>query len=186
MRARPAKKKTPTADNRHTELHSGGATPFSGGGGGGLARRHGVCWSAAGGAIRPIATYCPSLGPFPSEGGGAHRPLTALCPSSPSLACLSLSTSLSLPLGGCAKGAPGLSLCHCSVSGPHGGGQLPSLLARGGGASPCVTFRLVVVSLRGSGRSPVRPSACCVRSLLSVSRCGRCSCWCRFRVRRAP
>ena len=52
-------------------------------------------------------------------------------------------------------------------------------------AAPCVTFRLVVAPLRGPGRSPVRPFACCVGSLLSVGRCGRCSCWCRFRVRGA-
>ena len=50
--------------------------------------------------------------------------------SPPSLAYLSVSTSLSFPLVGCANGGPGLSLFHCSVSGPHGGGQLPSLLAR--------------------------------------------------------
>ena len=50
---------------------------------------------------------------------------------------------------------------------------------------PCVTFRLVVVSLRGPGRSPVLPFACCVGLLLSVGRCGRCSCWCCFRVRGA-
>ena len=50
---------------------------------------------------------------------------------------------------------------------------------------PCVTFRLVVAPLRGPGRSPVLPFACCVRLLLSVGRCGRCSCWCRFRVRGA-
>ena len=47
---------------------------------------------------------------------------------------------------------------------------------------PCVTFRLVVAPLRGPGRSPVLPFACCVGSLLSVGRCDRCSCWCRFRV----
>ena len=29
------------------------------------------------------------------------------------------------------------------------------------------------------------PFACCVGSLRSVGRCGRCSCWCRFRVRGA-
>ena len=52
-------------------------------------------------------------------------------------------------------------------------------------APPCVTFRLVVAPLRGPGRSPVLPFACCVGSLLSVGRCGRCSCWCRFRVRGA-
>ena len=50
---------------------------------------------------------------------------------------------------------------------------------------PCVTFRLVVAPLRGPGRSPVLPFACCVGSLSSVGRCGRCSCWCRFRVRGA-
>ena len=49
-----------------------------------------------------------------------------------------------------------------------------------------MTFRLVVVPLRGPGQSPVRPFACCVGSLLSVGRCGRCSCWCRFRIRGAP
>ena len=51
---------------------------------------------------------------------------------------------------------------------------------------PCVTFRRVAVSLRGPGRSPGLPFACCVGSLRSVGRCGRCSCWCRFRVRGAP
>ena len=50
-------------------------------------------------------------------------------------------------------------------------------IGRGGG-TPCVTFRLVVAPLRGPGRSPVLPFACCVGSLLSVGRCGRCSCWC--------
>ena len=47
---------------------------------------------------------------------------------------------------------------------------------------PCVTVRRVVVSLRGPGQSPVLPFACCVGSLRSVGPCGRCSCWCRFRV----
>ena len=50
---------------------------------------------------------------------------------------------------------------------------------------PCVTFRLVVAPLWGPGQSPVLPFACCVGSLRSVGRCGRCSCWCRFRVRGA-
>ena len=54
------------------------------------------------------------------------------------------------------------------------------------GALPlCVTFRLVVVSLQGPGQSPVLPFACCIGSLLSVGRCGPCSCWCGFRVRGA-
>ena len=50
---------------------------------------------------------------------------------------------------------------------------------------PRVTFRLVVAPLRGPGQSPVLPFACCVGSLRSVSRCGRCSCRCRFRIRGA-
>ena len=50
---------------------------------------------------------------------------------------------------------------------------------------PRATFRLVVAPLRGPGQSPVLPFACCVGSLRSVGRCGRCSCWCRFRVRGA-
>ena len=44
---------------------------------------------------------------------------------------------------------------------------------------PRVTFRRVVAPLRGPGQSPVLPFACCVGSLRSVGRCGRCSCWCR-------
>ena len=48
------------------------------------------------------------------------------------------------------------------------------------------TFCVVIAPLRGPGQSPVRPFACCVGSLRSVGRCGRCSCWCRFRVRGAP
>ena len=50
---------------------------------------------------------------------------------------------------------------------------------------PRVTCRPVFVSLRGPGQSPVLPFACCVGLLRSVGRCGRCSCWCRFRVRGA-
>ena len=52
--------------------------------------------------------------------------------------------------------------------------------------TPRVTFRRVVVPLRGPRQSPVLPFARCVGSLRSVGRCGRCSCWCRFRVRGAP
>ena len=39
--------------------------------------------------------------------------------------------------------------------------------------------------VHGPGQSPARPFACCVGSLRSVGRCGRCSRWCRFRVRGA-
>ena len=44
---------------------------------------------------------------------------------------------------------------------------------KGRGVPPRVTFRLVAVSLRGPGQSPVLPFACCVGSLLSVGRCGQ-------------
>ena len=75
-------------------LVGAGAEGAPGGGGGGLACSLGVLFSsAAGGAHRPIATYCPSLGPFASTGGGAHRPLTTLCPSSLCFPFLSLGWS---------------------------------------------------------------------------------------------
>ena len=65
----------------------------------------------------------------------------------------------------------------------HGrGGRLGLEWVGGWVQPPRVTFRLVVVPLRGPGRSPVLPFACCVGLLRSVGRCGRCSCWCRFRV----
>ena len=51
--------------------------------------------------------------------------------------------------------------------------------------APLCDIPSVVVPLRGPGQSPVLPFACCVGSLLSVGRCGRCSCRCRFRVRGA-
>ena len=51
---------------------------------------------------------------------------------------------------------------------------------------PCVPCRPVVAPLRGPGQSPALPFACCVGSLRSVGRCGRCSCRCRFRVHGAP
>ena len=49
--------------------------------------------------------------------------------------------------------------------------------------TPCVTFRRIVVPLRSLDSHPFFPSH--AASLLSVGRCGRCSCWCRFRVRGA-
>ena len=67
-----------------------------------------------------------------------------------------------------------------------GGDTFGTARARRPAPPPCVTFRPVVVSLRGPGPSPILPFACCVRSLRSVGRCGRCSCWCRFRVCGAP
>ena len=72
-------------------------------------------------------------------------------------------------------------LCSAPMGTGWGGGMgiLPGSLPP---PPPCVTFRLVVVSLRGRGQSPVLPFACCVGLLRSVGRCGGCSCWCRFRV----
>ena len=82
----------------------------------------------AGGAYWPLATYpCLFFEPSPSAGGGAHRPLTPSCPPSPSLAYPHPPTHpLPFPRE---VVPPGLSLSHCSVSGPHGGGQRPSPLA---------------------------------------------------------
>ena len=81
-----------------------------------------------------------------------------------------------------------------ALEGEGGGSQMPWRPGTGGqGQSggghrlrpPRVTFRRVVVPLRGPGQSPVLHFACCVGSLRSVGRCGRCSrCW-RFRVRGA-
>ena len=70
------------------------------------------------------------------------------------------------------------------VSGPLPSRPLTNI-PQGHGVAPRVTFRRVVVPLRGPGQSPALPFACCVGSLRSVGRCGRCSCWCRFRVRGA-
>ena len=85
---------------------------------------------------------------------------------------------------------PWASDCHFtggSVTGAPFPEPPPPAWVRGLGRPPppCVTFRRVVVSLRGPGQSPVLPFTCCVGALRSVGRCGRCSCWCRFRVRGA-
>ena len=79
-------------------------------------------------AYWPLATYpCLFFEPSPSASGGAHRPLTPSCPPSPSLAYPHPPTHpLPFPRE---VVPPGLSLSHCSGSGPHGGGQLPSPLA---------------------------------------------------------
>ena len=61
---------------------------------------------------------------------------------------------------------PSQAICPCAVKRP----PLRDL------PPPCVTFRLVVAPLRGPRQSPVLPFACCVGLLLSVGRCGRCSC----------
>ena len=89
--------------------------------------------------------------------------------------------------GGGSPNAPETTKCMCLPQWTGAQGQPPchrgyQYLAL---PSPCVTFRRVVVPLRGPGQPPVLPFACCVGLLLSVSRCGRCSCWCYFRVRGA-
>ena len=85
--------------------------------------------------------------------------------------------------------------CRSSREAHHGkqypsGGRMPCglwwwLISSRTPPLPCVTFCRVVAPLRGPGQSPVLPFACCVGSLRSVGRCGRCSCWCHFRVRGA-
>ena len=88
--------------------------------------------------------------------GHSHRRLT---PSRPTLPLPGLSspspTPPSIPPGGCANAAPGLSLSHCPVSGPHGEGHRPSPLARGvqagtpRSASPAAAFGPPKVHLGG-------------------------------------
>ena len=77
----------------------------------------------------------------------------------------------------------------CAAKAEEGGGDAPFGTGHGGASgrrhAPRGTVRRVVAPLRGPGQSPVLLFACCVGSLRSVGRCGRCSCWCRFRVRRA-
>ena len=86
--------------------------------------------------------------------------------------------------GGPAAGGGGGPGAGSRIGFLSGGGGLQALMAFSAPPPP-VTFRRIVVPLRGPGQSPVRPFACCVGSLRSVGRCGRCSCWCRFRVRGA-
>ena len=76
-----------------------------------------------------------------------------------------------------ARESQGFARTHCTQTsdGYNGGGGVQP-------GPPCVTSRPVVAPLRGPGQAPVLPFVCCVGSLLSVGRCGRCSCWCRFRV----
>ena len=104
-----------------------------------------------------LATYpWPFLEPSPSAGGSAHQPPPRALPL-PVYPVLTSPTPHSFPSGGCANRAPRLSLLHCSVPGPHGGGPrpLPSPLAGGGGgdalACPCS---------RGPGGGGVRCWVC--------------------------
>ena len=109
----------------------------------------------------------PPLGPGPWERGGGHCP-SASGHMSPHLTGICTCTT-----------------CRCRGQNnqQHHRGCIGAEVREGN--PPCVTFRPVVVPLRGPGQSPVLPFACCVGSLLSVGRCGRCSCGCRFRVRGA-
>ena len=102
----------------------------SGGGGGMTPGCIAVCSGRRLLASRHLPLSFPFLEPSPSAGGDAHRPPTPSCPPSPCLAYPYFPTHPSFPLGGCANGAPGLSLFHCFVRGPHGGGALPSPLPR--------------------------------------------------------
>ena len=100
-------------------------------------------------------------------GGMSHRGYPPLGPPAPQ--------TKGYEGGGGGEGQPLLCTLHKNGHTPQEGGfTLPW--------TPRVTFRRVVVSLRGPGQSPVLPFACCVGSLLSVGHRGRCSCWCRCRV----
>ena len=71
--------------------------------------------------LPPHTTATPIAPPPPSS--ALPPPLPGL-PSPPP-------HPLPFPSGGCATAAPGLSLLHCPVSGPHGGRRRPSPLAKG-------------------------------------------------------
>ena len=88
---------------------------------GGLSR---VVWAYGRSVVCGI--WCVMVGG--GKGGGAHWPLTTLCPSSSSLPYLSLSTSLSFPLVGCANEALDFP-CFTALCRVHRGGQLSSPLA---------------------------------------------------------
>ena len=81
----------------------------------------------------------------------------------------------------CPVWMPSLRLGRCTALQPCSHRVLRGMVVVEG-RPPCVTFHRVVAPLRDPGQSPVLPFACCVGSLRSVGRCGRCSCWCRFRV----
>ena len=119
--------------------------------------------------------------------------------------CRAVSTTVCLGEGGCRRACPVLGGCPhqppprsrncvhlCAVvSCPRPLQPCPAALPphwlrcteRTALPPPRVTLRPVVVFLRGPGQSPALPFACCVGSLRCDGRCGRCSCWCRFRVR---
>ena len=108
---------------------SGGCPPRPGGGGGGGLACRLWCTVLVCSRRRQLADR-PSL-PFPWT-LSLHR---QWCPSAshrpvPFLSLLGLSFPLYFP---CANRSPGLSLFHCTVLGPHGGGQVSSPLAGGGG-----------------------------------------------------
>ena len=135
-----------------------GGRDGGGGGGGG----HGA-GPAAAVPLAPTPPPCPTRGGPPFLGG--REGLVCTLPPPP--------PSFALQFSGRLRGGWGVGL-RVPQRGPAGH-DVPI-------APPRVTFRRVAAPLRGPGQSPVLPFACCVGSLLSVGRCGRCSCWCRFRV----
>ena len=132
-------------------------------------------WSEGGGGVTP-AVYCcvqPAVpiglspltlalpfNPLPLQAAApiGLSPPRALPLPPPGLS-LPPRTPPSIPLGVCANRAPTPSLFHCSVSGPHGGGQPPSPLATCvqadtpiravGDPSPMAAFGPQDVHLRG-------------------------------------
>ena len=188
----------PTRASRR--LPAGKGAP--GGGGRGVREDGGTA-----GPRRSVAACCPAWRPVTSPGpciGGEHRDSRVRQPS-PAAALRAqwpMGPLLSDPEGGGVLGAlasPGRpthqpthtrnNFLRQKMKFTKGDGTLRPILGTETflwPQTPRVTFRLVVVPLRGPGQSPVLPFACCVGSLRSVGRCGRwCSCWCCFRVRGA-
>ena len=165
--------------------------PFGGGGGGwhripwaapptplGLLRGHGVAFGVRaprtpshgpGGVCGPGPTAAARTGPGPD---GPQRAPNGAAEGAGQTA-FGAFTAAPEHLGKCTGGGASAQIDAPPVHFPKFSGPR---------SAPCVTFRRVVASLRGPGRSPGLPFACCVGSLLSVGRCGRCSCWCRFHV----
>ena len=131
-----------------------------------------------GGGGRPLSLDIPPTTWRPQGGGGGWRPKTrgarppprqcrVGCPQTMGNVLLVGESGPVVPLLTRVAAAPWRRFAR-SRSQDH---EVRGLLSTGA----CATFRPVVVPLRGPGQSPVRPFACCVGSLRSDGRCGRCS-----------
>ena len=159
---------------------SGGCQTRGGGGGGYDA--FGVFWSTVGSADWPIATSCPSLGPFRSIGGGAYGAVGGL--RVPLTAFVEADSTQHLRPGNWNSGGTGTCATVLKMqTGPEAAVGTQNRLGGGGGRGrdpgitntqgarpmhpthvpqtpppPCVTCSPPAVSLRGPGQSPVYSS----------------------------